>query len=133
MKSCFSEGMLLLAALGVCAMLLAALGIYGVTSYSVAQRIPEFGVRMALGAAPGDVIAMVVRQNALLVGAGAAIGLAMAFAGTRFLSKLLFGVAAADPVTFAVAAAMLCAVAVVASWVPARRATRVDPMVALRG
>ena len=125
--------MLLLAALGACAMLLAAIGIYGVTAYSVAQRTEEFGIRMALGAAPASVIGMVMRQNLALIGAGTGAGLTIALTGTRLLSKLLFGVSPFDPATFASAAVLLAAVAMAASYVPARRATRVDPMVTLRG
>jgi putative ABC transport system permease protein len=125
--------MMLLAALGACAMLLAAIGIYGVTAYSVAQRSEEFGIRMALGAAPAAVIGMVMRQNLALIGAGTFAGLAIAFPGTRLLSKLLFGVSPFDLPTFAAAAALLAMVAAAASYVPARKVTRVDPMVALRG
>jgi putative ABC transport system permease protein len=125
--------MMLLAALGACAMLLAAIGIYGVTAYGVAQRTEEFGIRMALGAAPASVIGMVMRQNLAHIGAGTCAGLAIALTGTRLLSKLLFGVSPFDPATFAAAAVLLATVAMAASYVPARRATRVDPMVALRG
>jgi putative ABC transport system permease protein len=125
--------MMLLAALGACAMLLAAIGIYGVTAYSVAQRTEEFGIRMALGAAPASVIGMVMRQNLALIGVGTCAGLAIALTGTRLLSKLLFGVSPFDPATFAAAAALLALVAMAASYVPARKAIRVDPMVALRG
>src|SRR5450432_560704 len=125
--------MMLRAALGACAMLLAAIGIYGVTAYGVAQRTEEFGIRMALGAAPASVIGMVMRQNLALIGAGTCAGLAFASTGTRLLSKLLFGVSPFDSATFAAAAVLLAVVAMAASYVPARRATRVDPMVALRG
>jgi len=124
---------LLLAALGGCAMLLAAIGIYGVTAYSVAQRSEEFGIRMALGAAPASVIGSVMRRNLALIGAGTCAGLAMALAGTRLLAKLLFGVGPFDAATFAAAAGLLAMAAMAASYLPARRATRVDPMVALRG
>ncbi|HEY1496956.1 MAG TPA: ABC transporter permease [Candidatus Solibacter sp.] len=124
--------MLLLAALGACAMLLAAIGIYGVTAYSVTQRTAEFGIRMALGAQTGSVIALVMRHNLLLIGAGSAIGIAASLLCTRFLGGLLFGVSAVDPVTFALAAGALAVVAMAASYIPARRATRVDPMTALR-
>jgi putative ABC transport system permease protein len=125
--------MMLLAALGACAMLLAAIGIYGVTAYSVAQRSGEFGIRVALGAAPADVIGLVMRQNLALIGAGTGAGLAIAWFSTRLLSGLLFGVSPFDPATFAAASLALAAVAMAASYVPARRATRVDPMAALRG
>jgi putative ABC transport system permease protein len=125
--------MILLAALGASAMMLASIGIYGVTAYSVAQRTAEFGVRMALGAQEQSVILLVMRQNLAWIAAGTAIGLALASACTRFLSALLFGVSPYDPATFAVASATLAFVALAASYVPARRATRVDPMAALRG
>ena len=125
--------MVLLAGLGACAMLLATIGIYGVTAYSVAQRMAEFGIRMALGASSASVILLVMRQNLALIGAGTAVGLAVAAAFTRFLSSLLFGVSPYDPPTFAIASATLAFVALVASYVPARRATQVDPMSALRG
>jgi putative ABC transport system permease protein len=125
--------MVLLAVLGACAMLLASIGIYGVTARSVAQRMPEFGIRMALGASSGNVILLVMRQNLTLIGAGTAIGLAAAAVFSRFLSSLLYGVSPYDAPTFAIASVTLAFVALVASYVPARRATQVDPMAALRG
>jgi putative ABC transport system permease protein len=114
------------------ALLLAALGIYGVLAYSVAQRQREIGVRMALGAHQGAVRAMVLQDAMRAVLPGVVVGLAAAYALTRLLRSLLYGVAATDPATFATVAVVLTAVAVVASWVPARRATRVDPMIAIR-
>jgi ABC-type antimicrobial peptide transport system permease subunit len=114
-------------------MLLASIGIYGVTAYSVAQRMAEFGIRMALGAPEGSVILLVMRQNLALIGTGTALGLAVAAAFTRYLSSLLFGVSPYDPATFVIASATLALVALAASYVPARRATQVDPMAALRG
>jgi putative ABC transport system permease protein len=115
------------------ALLLASLGIYGVVSYSVGQRTSEMGIRMALGAQPGAISGMVLRQGMAPVAAGLAAGVAAAVAMGRLLGSLLFGVEAADPATIAGVTALLAAVAVLASWVPARRATRIDPAAALRG
>ena len=114
------------------ALVLAAVGIYGVMSYSVAQRTREFGIRIALGAQRGDVLKMTVMQGLKLVSIGVAIGLAAAFVLTRVMASLLFGVSATDPVTFLSISFVLIAVAAFASFIPALRATRIDPMVALR-
>ena len=114
------------------AVVLAAIGIYGVLTYAVAQRRREIGIRMALGARPSAVLALVLRQTGLLTLAGLVLGLAGAAALTRYLDGLLFGLAPIDPATFAIAAVMFAVVAAVATLVPARRATRVDPVVALR-
>jgi putative ABC transport system permease protein len=114
------------------AMLLTAIGLYGVLSFSVARRTNEIGTRMALGATRGQVLLMVLRQGLGLIGVGLAIGLAGALAVTRLLTTLLYGVRPADPYTFAAVAALLFAVGLAASYIPARRATKVDPMVALR-
>ena len=124
--------MLLMTVFGFAAMLLAAIGIYGLLSYGLSQRTHEIGVRMALGAQRSDVLQMIVGDALRLAVIGIGIGIGGALALTRFLSSLLFGVKPADPLTFSVVAAALFGVALVACYVPARRATKVDPMVALR-
>ena len=114
------------------AMVMAALGIYGVVSYSVAQRTHEFGIRMALGAGSPSVIRLVLRQAMWMLGIGVGIGVPAAAAGTKVLQSFLYGVGARDPVTFIVIPLALAGIGFVASYIPARRATQVDPVVALR-
>ena len=114
------------------ALFLAAFGIYGLLSYTVSQRRREIGVRMALGAQRNDIIALVVRQGSALVAAGAILGLAAAAATARILESFLYGIATDDPLTFAAAPLVLVAVALAACWLPGLRATRINPMDALR-
>ncbi len=122
----------LLAGLSLTALVLAIVGIYGVIAYSVTERTQEMGIRIALGASRGDILGLVLRQGMTLAGAGIAIGVIASLALTRLLTSLLYGVSATDPLTFAAGAAVFVAVAFAASYVPAMRATRVDPIVTLR-
>ncbi len=122
----------LVSLLAVSGLALAALGLYGVMAYSVSQRTGEIGLRLALGARPRDIFKLVIGQGARMIIIGMSLGLMGSLAMTRFLSGALYGVSATDPATFAVIALLLALVALLACWIPARRATRVDPLVALR-
>jgi putative ABC transport system permease protein len=125
-------GMVLLSSFAGLALLLAAIGIYGVLAYFVTQHVPEIGVRLALGAQPRDILALVLKKGMGLTLGGVAVGLLSAYALTRLISGLLFGVTATDPKTYALLALLLTAVAFLACYIPARRAMKVDPMIALR-
>jgi predicted permease len=122
----------LLGAFGALALLLAAVGVYGVVSYSVVERIPEVGVRLAVGANPGDIVRLVLRDGLALGAAGVAIGLALTAAGIGLLESLLFEVPSRDPASLAAVVVLLLATTAAAAWLPARRAGRVDPIQALR-
>jgi putative ABC transport system permease protein len=122
----------LIGILAMLALVLAAVGVYGVMSYTVTQRTSEIGVRVALGAQPKDVFRIIVGQGLRLALFGVGVGLAAALVLTRLLQSFLFGISAYDPVTFIAVSLLLTLVAVAASYFPARRATRVDPMIALR-
>ncbi|HEX6314862.1 MAG TPA: FtsX-like permease family protein, partial [Gemmatimonadaceae bacterium] len=124
--------MLLLVVFGGVALSLAAIGIYGIMSYAVERRAREIGIRMALGGSPGDVIRLVIGQAMRLTILGLAIGLIAALGATKYMAGLLFGVTPRDPITFITIGALLTGVAMVAAWVPARRAVRTDPTTALR-
>jgi hypothetical protein len=117
---------------GLIALVLAVIDLYGVMTFAVSRRTRELGIRMALGATTREVLELVLREGAMLVGLGLALGLAGAWAVTRLVATQLYGVTATDSLTFALIAALLAAVALLACWVPARRATKVDPMLALR-
>jgi predicted permease len=127
-----SFAMVMLGIAATVALLIGSVGIYGVTAYTAAQRTREIGVRMALGAQLRDVRTMFLRQGLRLTAAGIAIGIALALVLTRVMSGFLFGVSPADPITYAAVSGVLAAIALVATYLPARRASRVDPMVALR-
>jgi ABC-type antimicrobial peptide transport system permease subunit len=111
---------------------LAALGLFGLLSYSVAQRLPEMGIRLALGAQPGDIAGMILREGAALAAAGAAVGLLGALAVSELLTRLLYQTSPRDPIAFAAVAAFVALLALLAAALPARRASRVEPAIALR-
>ncbi len=118
--------------LGILALVLAAVGVYGVMAFTVEQRTYEIGIRMALGARRHDVVRLVLRSGLLLTGIGLLIGLPMALGTSHLIGSLIFGIGTADPVTFAGVGLILAAVAAAACWIPAQRAMRTDPIVALR-
>jgi len=124
--------MLLFSGFALLALVLASVGIYGIVSYAVSQRTREIGIRMALGARTSDVLTLVLKNGMTLVLAGVVIGISGALALTRFLTTMLFGVTPTDTPTFVVVSLGIAAIALIACLVPARRATKVDPLVALR-
>jgi predicted permease len=128
----FRFGAQLTGTMGLLGLILAVVGVYSVVSYAAAQRTHEIGIRMALGAEPRDILKMVLRQSAAVVAVGLAIGLAAAFAGTRAIANLIVGIKPTDPITFVTVVLLLSTIAIVACWIPARRATRVSPLTALR-
>jgi putative ABC transport system permease protein len=125
-------GAIMLGLFGGLALLLATMGIYSVIAYSVSQRTRELGIRSALGAARSDILSLVVREGMTLAGIGLVIGTGLAFAVAKLMTSQLIGVGAGDPLTFLSIIGLLASVALVASWIPARRASRTDPMIALR-
>jgi len=128
----FRFGAQLTSTMGLLGLILAVVGVYSVVSYAAVQRTHEIGIRMALGAAPRDILRMVLSQSVVVVGVGLAVGLAAAFAGTRAIASLIVGVRPTDATTFVTVVILLAVIAMVACWIPARRATRVNPLVALR-
>ena len=124
--------MALLGIFGAVALLMSAIGIYGVLAYAVSQRVREFGIRQALGANSQSILSLVFKQGLTTAGTGLVIGLAASYGLSRYLETLLFGVQARDWAVFSIVTLLLLAVAILACYIPARRATRIDPMVALR-
>jgi putative ABC transport system permease protein len=123
---------ILLALFAGTAMLLTVVGLYGVIAYLVGRRVREIGIRMALGAERTDILRLILAQGMKPVAVGGGLGLIASFALTRLMKSLLFGVSATDPLTFAIIAVLLTVVALLACWIPARRATKIDPLTALR-
>jgi predicted permease len=128
----FRFGAQLTGTMGLLGLILAVIGVYSLVSYAATQRTHEIGIRMALGAEPRDVLRLVLRQNVMVVGIGLVFGLAVAFAGTRIIANLIVGVRPTDFITFVTVVVLVSFIALVACWIPARRATRVSPLVALR-
>jgi predicted permease len=128
----FRFGAQLTGTMALLGLILAVVGVYSVVSYAAVQRTHEIGIRMALGAAPQDILRMVLRQSVVIVGVGLAVGLAAAFAGTRAIASFIVGVRPTDAATFVTVVVLLAVIALIACWIPARRATRVNPLVALR-
>ena len=125
-------GAALFSVFGMLALGLASVGIYGVKAYSVSRRTREIGIRMALGAEGRTVLWMILREGLFMVGAGLGLGLLFAFATGKIVSSILFEVSSTDPLSFTLAPAILAAATLIATWIPARRATRISPMAALR-
>jgi len=121
-----------IASFAIITLVLAAVGLYGLISYSVAQQTREIGIRIALGAAPSQVVGPMLRRGLILALSGVALGLVGAFFASRVIAQFLFGITATDPVTIAGVSTLLVVVAMIATWIPSRRALRVDPIVALR-
>jgi putative ABC transport system permease protein len=125
-------GAQLTATMGLLGLILAVVGVYSVVSYSATQRTHEIGIRMALGAEPRDILRLVLGQGLGIIGIGIALGLIVAFVATRAFANMFIGISPTDPLTYSVVAAMLVIIALLACWIPARRATRVEPLIALR-
>jgi putative ABC transport system permease protein len=128
----FRFGAQIAGVIGFLGLILAVVGIYSVVAYAAAQRTQEIGIRIAMGATPFDILKMVLRQGLSVIGVGMALGLLIALAGTRVMGNLFVGIKPTDPLTFTVVVLLLTAIALFACWIPARRATRIDPLVALR-
>jgi macrolide transport system ATP-binding/permease protein len=128
----FRFGAQLTGVMGLLGLILAIVGIYSVVSYAAAQRMQEFGIRIAMGASSRHILKMVLRQGIVVISVGLIFGLAISLVGTRLIATMFFGVKPSDPLTFALVVLFLAAIALFACWIPARRATRIDPLVALR-